>query len=100
MVALLARLFIKDRDNAALPKVRQAYGVLCGALGIGLNLLLCAFKLFAGVLSGSLAITADALNNLSDAASSVITLIGFRLAGGSPTRTIPSATGASSTSPG
>ncbi len=69
MLTLLARLFIKDRKNYALPKVRHAYGILCGALGIFLNVALFALKLFAGFLSGSIAVTADALNNLSDAAS-------------------------------
>lgn len=62
-------------------------------MGIGLNILLFAGKLFAGTLSGSVAITADAFNNLSDAGSSVVTLLGFRLAGKKPDPSTPSATG-------
>lgn len=81
MLALLTRLFIKDYKNTSSPAVRQAYGILCGAVGIGLNLLLFAGKFCAGLFSGSIAITADAFNNLSDAGSSIITLIGFRMAG-------------------
>ncbi|MCI9321946.1 MAG: cation transporter [Lachnospiraceae bacterium] len=84
MITLLTRLFIKDRDNTASPGVRQAYGMLCGTVGIGLNLLLFAGKFFAGMFSGSIAITADAFNNLSDAGSSIITLIGFKMAGHKP----------------
>ncbi len=84
MITLLTRLFIKDRENTTAPGVRQSYGMLCGAVGIGLNLLLFAGKFFAGMFSGSIAITADAFNNLSDAGSSIITLIGFKMAGHKP----------------
>lgn len=84
MITFLARLFIKDYQNTNSPKVRQAYGILCGAVGIGLNILLFIGKFFAGILSGSIAITADAVNNLSDAGSSFITLIGFQMAGQKP----------------
>ena len=84
MLTLLAKLFIKDRKNYKNPTVRQAYGMLCGILGIVLNLLLFAGKYLAGVLTGSIAITADAFNNLSDAGSSLITLIGFKMAGQKP----------------
>lgn len=84
MLSLLARLWIKDAGNTESPAVRQAYGMLCGGLGIVLNLLLFGGKLFAGLLSGSVAILADAFNNLSDAGSSLVTLIGFRLAGQKP----------------
>lgn len=84
MIQLLARLFIKDHKNTAAPKVRQAYGILSGAVGIFLNILLFAGKFAAGMLSGSIAITADAFNNLSDAGSSVITLIGFKMSGQKP----------------
>ena len=79
MITFLASLFIKDRRNYNSPEVRQAYGVLSGAVGIGLNILLFLGKWIAGTVSGSIAITADAFNNLSDAGSSIITLIGFRL---------------------
>ena len=84
MMELLSRWFIRDRDNVTDPRVRRAYGQLCGLVGIGLNILLFAGKFFAGTLSGSVAITADAFNNLSDAGSSVVTLLGFRLAGKKP----------------
>jgi len=84
MITLLAKWLIPNRENATSPKVRQAYGTLCGTVGIGLNLLLFAGKFFAGILSGSIAVTADAFNNLSDAGSSLITLIGFRLSGKKP----------------
>ena len=83
MISLLSRLLIRPdgRDSAGL---RKAYGVLCGAVGIFLNILLFAGKLLAGTLAGSVAITADAFNNLSDAGSSAITLLGFHLAGQKP----------------
>lgn len=84
MITFLASLFIKDRRNYDSLAVRQAYGVLSGAVGIGLNILLFLGKWIAGTLSGSIAITADAFNNLSDAGSSIITLIGFRLSGQAP----------------
>lgn len=89
MIRLLARLFLRDREQVELPQVRQAYGVLCGTVGILLNLLLAAAKLFAGLLSGSVAITADAANNFSDAASSLIVLVGFRMAGQKPDEAHP-----------
>ena len=81
MINRLVRLFIQDCDNVTDPAVREKYGVLSGAVGIVLNLLLSAGKFFAGVVTGSIAITADAFNNLCDAGSSVVTLVGFKLAG-------------------
>lgn len=84
MITLLSRWFIRDRDHVTDPAVRRAYGQLCGLTGIGLNVLLFIGKFLAGTISGSIAITADAFNNLSDAGSSVITLLGFRLAGRKP----------------
>ena len=84
MVSLLIKLFVKDSENISDPEVRRKCGEVCGFTGILLNLLLFAGKFFAGLLSGSIAVTADAFNNLSDAGSSVITLIGFRLAGRKP----------------
>ena len=84
MIRFLAKLFIKNADDPKDPAARAAYGILCGAVGIFLNVLLFAGKFFAGALSGSIAITADAFNNLSDAGSSVITLLGFRLGGQKP----------------
>ena len=68
MIGFLARRFIQDYQNTADAAVRRAYGMLCGAVGIAINLLLFALKLLAGTLAGSVAITADAFNNLSDAA--------------------------------
>ncbi len=84
MLKLLTKFFIKNPENVTDPKVRQAYGNLCGFYGIFLNLLLFAGKYLAGLLSGSVAITADAFNNLSDAGSSIITLLGFALSGKKP----------------
>lgn len=84
MITLLARLFIKDRDKVADATVRRAYGMLCSLTGIGLNVLLFLGKYLAGRLSGSIAMTADAFNNLSDAGSSAITLLGFRMAAKKP----------------
>ena len=81
MISLLARLFIRNHKAYEDAQVRRDYGTLCGIVGIVLNILLFAGKYFAGVLSGSIAITADSFNNLSDAGSSLITLLGFRLAG-------------------
>ena len=84
MITFLASLFIKDSKNYKEPSVRQAYGVLSGAVGIGLNILLFFGKWLAGTISGSIAIIADAFNNLSDAGSSLITVLGFRLSGQAP----------------
>ncbi len=84
MLRLLVRLFIRDRDNVRDAAVRRAYGALCSVYGIFINVLLFAGKYFAGSISGSVAITADAFNNLSDAGSSVITLLGFAIAGKKP----------------
>ena len=84
MISFLAKRFIRDYQNISAPEVRTAYGMLCGAVGIAINLLLFACKLFAGTIAGSVAITADAFNNLSDAGASIVTLLGFRLAGQKP----------------
>lgn len=81
MIRLLARMLIRDHQNTTAPAVRRAYGMLCGIVGIALNVLLFAAKYLAGALTGSIAVMADAFNNLSDAGSSAITLIGFRLSG-------------------
>ena len=80
MTGLLLRLFVKNHNDTENPVVRSAYGKLAGAVGIVCNLLLFAGKLLAGILSGSVAVTADAVNNLSDASSSLVTLLGFKLA--------------------
>lgn len=83
MITLLARLFVKT-ENRTEEEIRRDYGVLCGAAGVGLNLLLFLGKLLAGLAVGSIAAVADAVNNLSDAGSSLVTLIGFLLAGQKP----------------
>ncbi|MEG1872830.1 MAG: cation diffusion facilitator family transporter [Ruthenibacterium sp.] len=79
MTQLLIKRFIKHPNDVHNTAVRTAYGKLAGTVGIVCNVLLCALKLVVGTLSGSISITADAVNNLSDASSSVITLIGFKL---------------------
>lgn len=77
MTNLLLRLFAKDHETL---KGRMTVGRLSGAVGIVCNILLCLAKLAVGVLSGSVSITADAMNNLTDATGSVVTLLGFKLA--------------------
>ena len=89
MVSFLAKILIKDYSDISDSRVRQSYGILCGAMGIALNILLFAGKALAGFLSGSIAIMADAFNNLSDAGSSLVTLAGFKLAGQKPDRDHP-----------
>lgn len=84
MISILSRLFIKDYQNKGDAGVRTAYGILCGAVGIVINVLLFVGKFLAGTISGSIAITADAFNNLSDAGSSFITMIGFKLGSQKP----------------
>ena len=84
MTRLLLRLFVRNADQTDDPKVRSAYGILAGIVGILCNLLLFAGKLVVGTLSGSVSITADAVNNLSDASSNVVSLGGFKLAAKAP----------------
>lgn len=84
MIALLSRIFIKNNSTYTDPVVRRAYGQLTGIVGIVLNVLLFAGKYMAGLLSGSVSVMADAFNNLSDAGSSFITLLGFHFAGKEP----------------
>lgn len=84
MITILSRWFIKNHEEYTNPDVRRAYGVLTGAVGIILNVILFAGKYLAGFLSGSVSVMADAFNNLSDAGSSFITLLGFHLAGKKP----------------
>ena len=82
MVAVLAKMM--GLEDLSPDKRRSAYGKLCGTVGIVLNVMLFLGKFFAGMLSGSIAITADAFNNLSDAGSSLVTLLGFKLADQKP----------------
>ena len=81
MTNLLTKLFIRNSDDINNPVVRKHYGTLAGAVGIFCNLLLFTIKILAGLLTGAISIVADAFNNLSDAGSSIVTLIGFRMAG-------------------
>lgn len=84
MIGILSNIFIKNRENTQDAGVRRAYGVLCGAFGVFLNIILFGIKLTAGFIAGSVAITADAFNNLSDAGSSIVTMVGFKMAGQRP----------------
>ncbi len=81
MTDLLIRLFVKDNQNTSSGLVRERYGKFSGVVGIITNVLLFLIKIVAGTLSNSIAITADAVNNLSDAASAIVTLIGFKISG-------------------
>lgn len=79
MRKLILKIFIRDYKNVKDPSVRQRYGAVSGIVGIVCNILLCVFKIVAGIISASVSIMADGINNLSDAGSSIITLIGFKL---------------------
>lgn len=79
MTGLLIKLFIKNHEDILNPKVRTDYGILSGVVGILLNAVICLMKFIVGFASGSIAITADAVNNLSDAGSSAVTLFGFKI---------------------
>ena len=92
MTRLLIRLFVKNSEDTENPAVRKSYGTLSGGVGIFCNLILCITKIAVGLLTASISITADGLNNLSDMGSSVITLIGFKMPDRKPTTTIPSVT--------
>lgn len=81
MTDLIVKTFIKDHKNINNSKVRTRYGILSGCVGIAVNVILCLLKFFVGSLTGSIAITADAVNNLSDAGSSAVTVFGFKMAG-------------------
>lgn len=81
MTELLVRFFIKTPERVEDSSVREAYGILAGFVGIACNLILCAMKFVIGTLSGSIAIQADAVNNLSDVGSSAVMLIGSKMAG-------------------
>lgn len=84
MTAWLIRRFVRQADNTENPDVRYAYGRLAGCAGLAANLLLFIGKLLVGLLSGSLAIMGDAFNNLSDAGSSIVTLVGVKLSAAPP----------------
>lgn len=84
MIRILAKLFIKDSQNYTNPDVRRQYGVLCGGFGIFLNVLLFIAKFIFGTIAASVAMIADGFNNLSDAASSIVQILGFKLSGKKP----------------
>ena len=84
MVDFLIKRYIKNYEDVHDPEVRNAYGKLCGIVGIGFNIILFIGKLVAGLISSSISAIADAVNNLSDAGSSLISYLGFRLAGQKP----------------
>lgn len=86
---MLKRLFIKDYKNVEDTNVRNSYGKVAGIFGIILNLLLGVIKLVVGLISGSVSIMADAVNNITDSATSVLTLIGFKLSSKKPTKKHP-----------
>ena len=81
MTELIVKLFVKNSENVKDNTVRKAYGTLGGFVGILCNLILCIIKITVGLISGSISIMADGFNNLSDMGSSLITIIGFKLAG-------------------
>ena len=81
MTKLLVKLFIKNSEDVNDGAVRLKYGTLGGAVGIVCNLFLCILKITVGLITASISIVADGLNNLSDMGSSVITMIGFKMAG-------------------
>jgi cation diffusion facilitator family transporter len=89
MLTFLIHRFIPDKDNTGDAGVRRSYGILCSIVGIALNVLLFAGKYTAGLISGSVAIRADAFNNLSDAGSSFITMVGFHFSGMKPDKDHP-----------
>ncbi len=84
MIDFFAKRFIKDYQNYGDPRVRTAYGTLCSIAAIAFNVLLFAAKEFIGILTGSVAIMADAFNNLADAGSAVLMLVGFKFANAKP----------------
>lgn len=89
MSSLLLKVFVKNYDDVKNPTVREKYGILSGVVGIVLNILLCVGKFIVGAASHSIAVTADAFNNLSDAGSSIVTLFGFKLSAKKPDKDHP-----------
>ena len=92
MYEFIKKKFIRDYKNVADKNVRLSYGLTAGVCGILSNLLLCALKAVFGIISGSISMVADAVNNLSDAGSSVVTVFGLRCRGKARTKSIRSAT--------
>ena len=79
MTDFMCKRFVKNHENTKEPQVREGYGKLASVVGIISNAILCIAKILVGLISGSIAIIADGINNLADASSSVITLAGFKL---------------------
>ena len=79
LTELLVKAFVKDKDNITNPMVRGRYGILSGCAGVAVNILLFAAKFFVGIITNSISITADAVNNLSDAGSCAVTVFGFKM---------------------
>lgn len=86
---MLKRLFIKDYKNTSDPNVRNAYGKVAGVFGIFTNLILGVIKFVIGIISNSVSIMADAINNIADTASSILTIVGFKLASKKPDKKHP-----------
>ena len=80
MISLLVQMFIKNKDDISNPSVKKAYAALSSVVGIVLNLFLCTMKIVIGLLSHSVAISADGFNNLSDAGTNLVSLLGFKIA--------------------
>lgn len=89
MIEIISKFFIKDRKNYNSPSVRKAYGIICAVCGIVLNLLMFFFKLAASAFTGSVAAAVDAVHNLTDSASSAVTLLSFLLSGQKKTKKFP-----------
>ena len=89
MKQFLIKHFVQNPDDTKNPKTREAYGALAGMTGIISNIVLCVFKIGAGLIFSSIAILADGINNLADAAGSLITLVGFKLAARKPDKDHP-----------
>ena len=89
MIEIISKIFIKDRKNYNSPPVRKAYGIICAVCGIVLNLLMFFFKLMASAFTGSVAAAVDAVHNLTDSASSAVTLLSFLLSGQKKTKKFP-----------
>ena len=81
MTELLLKIFIKNSNDTDNPVVRQKYGMLSGIVGITCNIILFLLKFLAGIITGAVSVAADAFNNLSDAGSSIVTFIGFKVSG-------------------
>ena len=89
MIEIISKIFIKDSKNYTSPSVRRGYGIICAVCGIVLNLLLFVFKLAASAFSGSVAAAVDAVHNLTDSASSALSLLSFLLSGQKKTKNFP-----------